>query len=75
MILSWSAEAMYFMEADVYLENQIKIRDIFACGIRNPEKSCIFGIQLKESRNFTNDWNPDFEFYVTAKYWNPGPGI
>ena len=70
------------MEADVYSENQIllttitdEIRDIFACGIRNPEKSCIFGIQLKESRNFTNDWNPDFEFYVTAKYWNPGPGI
>ena len=57
------------MGADVYQENQILlttitdgIRDIFACGIRNPEKSCIFGIQLKESRNSTNDWNPDFGY-------------
>ena len=68
------------MEADVYLENQIllttitdEIRDIFACGIRNPEKSCIFGIQLKESRNSTNDLTPDFEFYwqiLESRTWN-----
>ena len=67
------------MGADVYQENQILlttitdgIRDIFACGIRNPEKSCIFGIQLKESRNSTNDWNPDFGYWqiLESGTWN-----